>query len=59
VYVVLNGHWFSWVLVIVLQEVGLTLTMIKLQTRYGSKARLQWFTKKVVVKFSLKSRLQD
>jgi hypothetical protein len=33
--------------------------MIKLQTRYGSKARLQWFTKKAVVKFSLKSRLQD
>jgi hypothetical protein len=38
---------------------GLTLTMIKLQTRYGSKARLQPFTKKAVVKFSLKSQLQD
>jgi hypothetical protein len=33
--------------------------MIKLQTRYGSKAKLQPFTKRAVVKFSLKSRLQD
>jgi hypothetical protein len=46
-------------LVIAPQEMGLTLTMINLQPRYGSKARLQPFTKKAMVKFSLKSRLQD